>query len=72
MEPVFPLEFFDLASSSPERRRPPEIIARDDVHAGAPELRITNLRDPLALIRCLLTGLSQATGNTILTFTQPL
>ena len=36
------------------------------------QLQITNLRDPLALIRCLLTGLSQAKGNTILTFTQPL
>lgn len=36
------------------------------------QLQITNLRDPLALVRCVLTGLSQAKGNTILTFTQPL
>lgn len=36
------------------------------------QLQIVNLRDPLALIRCVLTGLSQATGTTSLTFTQPL
>ena len=36
------------------------------------QLQITNLRDPLALIRCVFHGLSQATGNTVLTFTQPL
>jgi hypothetical protein len=36
------------------------------------QLQIVNLRDPLALIRCVLTGLSQATGTTTLTFTQPL
>ena len=36
------------------------------------QLQIANLRDPLALIHCVLTGLSQATGTTSLTFTQPL
>lgn len=36
------------------------------------QLQILNLRDPLALLRCLLHGLSQATGTTSLTFTQPL
>jgi hypothetical protein len=36
------------------------------------QLQIVNLRDPLALIRCALTGLSQATGTTSLIFTQPL
>jgi len=36
------------------------------------QLQIVNIRDPLALIRCALTGLSQATGTTSLTFTQPL
>ena len=36
------------------------------------QLQITNLRDPKALLRCVLHGLSQATGNTVLTFTQPL
>ncbi len=36
------------------------------------DLRIINLRDPQALARCLLTGLSQATGTTSLTFTEPL
>jgi hypothetical protein len=33
---------------------------------------IANLRDPLALITCLTTGLAQAGGTTSLTFTQPL
>ncbi|MES1244763.1 MAG: hypothetical protein ABUT39_24360 [Acidobacteriota bacterium] len=36
------------------------------------DLRIVNLRDPRALLRCVLHGLSQATGTTSLTFTQPL
>jgi hypothetical protein len=36
------------------------------------QLQIVNLRDPLALLHCLLNGLSQATGTTSLTFTQPL
>ena len=36
------------------------------------QLQINNVRDPLALIRCTLTGLAQAKGTTILTFTQPL
>ena len=36
------------------------------------QLQIANVRDPLALIRCVLTGLSQAKGTTSLTFTQPL
>jgi len=36
------------------------------------ETRIINLRDPRALLRCVLHGLSQATGTTSLTFTQPL
>ncbi len=33
---------------------------------------IANLRDPLALLTCLTTGLAQASGTTSLTFTQPL
>jgi hypothetical protein len=33
---------------------------------------IANLRNPLALITCLTTGLAQASGTTSLTFTQPL
>ena len=36
------------------------------------DLRIVNVRDPKALLRCILHGLSQATGTTSLTFTQPL
>ena len=36
------------------------------------QLQIVNVRDPLALIRCALTGLSQAQGTTSLIFTQPL
>jgi len=36
------------------------------------QLQINNVRDPLALIRCASTGMSQASGTTILTFTQPL
>jgi len=36
------------------------------------QLQIVNVRDPLALLHCLLSGLSQATGTTSLTFTQPL
>jgi hypothetical protein len=36
------------------------------------QLQVNNVRDPLALIRCALSGLSQATGTTVLTFTQPL
>ncbi len=36
------------------------------------QLQIVNVRDPLALIRCVLTGLSQAKGTTSLIFTQPL
>ena len=36
------------------------------------QLQINNVRDPLALIRCVLTGMSQAKGTTALTFTQPL
>lgn len=36
------------------------------------QLQIVNVRDPLALLHCLLNGLSQATGTTSLTFTQPL
>jgi hypothetical protein len=36
------------------------------------QVQIVNLRDPLALIRCVLTGLSQAQGTTSLIFTQPL
>ena len=35
-------------------------------------ITIANLRDPLALITCLTTGLAQASGTTSLTFTQPL
>jgi hypothetical protein len=33
---------------------------------------IANLRNPLALVTCLTTGLAQASGTTSLTFTQPL
>ena len=33
---------------------------------------IANLRNPLALITCLTTGLAQASGTTSLTFTRPL
>jgi hypothetical protein len=36
------------------------------------QILVANLRDPLALITCLTTGLAQATGTTSLTFTQPL
>ncbi|HSK78979.1 MAG TPA: hypothetical protein VLQ45_21175 [Thermoanaerobaculia bacterium] len=36
------------------------------------QLQIINIRDPQALLRCLLNGLSQATATTSLTFTQPL
>jgi hypothetical protein len=36
------------------------------------DILIANLRDPLALITCLTTGLAQASGTTSLTFTQPL
>lgn len=36
------------------------------------QVLIANLRDPLALLACLTTGLSTATGITSLTFTQPL
>jgi hypothetical protein len=36
------------------------------------QLQIVNVRDPLALLHCLLNGLSQATGTTSLTFSQPL
>jgi len=34
-------------------------------------ITIANIRDPLALIACLTTGLTQATGTTSLTFTSP-
>jgi len=34
------------------------------------QLQIVNLRDPLALLQCLLSGLSQASGTSSLTFTQ--
>jgi hypothetical protein len=34
-------------------------------------ITIANVRDPLALIACLTTGLAQATGTTSLTFTNP-
>ncbi len=34
-------------------------------------ITIANVRDPLALLSCLTTGLSQATGTTSLTFTNP-
>lgn len=33
---------------------------------------VANLRDPLALLTCLISGLAQASGTTSLTFTQPL
>ena len=36
------------------------------------DLRILNVRNPLALLHCVQNGLSQATGTTSLTFTQPL
>jgi hypothetical protein len=36
------------------------------------QIQIVNLRDPLALVRCALTGLSRATGTASITFTQPL
>jgi hypothetical protein len=36
------------------------------------QITIANLRDPLALITCLTSGLAQASGTTSLTFTQPL
>ena len=36
------------------------------------QVTIANIRDPLALLTCLTTGLSTATGITSLTFTQPL
>lgn len=35
-------------------------------------ITIANLRDPLALLTCLTSGLGQASGTTSLTFTQPL
>lgn len=35
------------------------------------QLQIVNLRDPSALLKCALYGLAQTTGNTSLTFTQP-
>ena len=35
------------------------------------EILVANLRDPLALISCLTTGLAKASGTTSLTFTQP-
>jgi hypothetical protein len=34
-------------------------------------ITIANIRDPLALLECLISGLAQATGITSLTFTQP-
>ena len=36
------------------------------------QIVIANLRDPMALVACLTSGLAQATGTTSLTFTQPL
>jgi len=36
------------------------------------QLQITNVRNPLALLQCTTNGLSQATGTTLLTFTEPL
>jgi hypothetical protein len=36
------------------------------------QVTIANIRDPLALITCLTTGLATATGTTSLTFTQPI
>lgn len=36
------------------------------------QIQIVNLRDPVALLHCVLTGLSQTTGTSSLTFTQPL
>jgi hypothetical protein len=36
------------------------------------QIQIANIRDPLALLTCLTTGLSTATGTTSLTFTPPL
>jgi hypothetical protein len=35
------------------------------------QITVANIRDPLALLSCLTTGLSTATGITSLTFTQP-
>ncbi len=36
------------------------------------QIQIANLRDPLALLHCALTGLSRTTGTSSITFTQPL
>ena len=36
------------------------------------QLQVVNVRDPQALLKCLLSGLSQATAITSLTITQPL
>jgi len=36
------------------------------------QIQIANIRDPLALLTCLSTGLATATGTTSLTFTPPL
>jgi hypothetical protein len=36
------------------------------------QIQVANIRSPLALLTCLTTGLSTATGLTSLTFTQPL
>ena len=36
------------------------------------QIQVANIRDPLALLTCLTTGLSTATGSTTLTFTPPL
>jgi hypothetical protein len=36
------------------------------------QIQIANVRDPLALLTCLTSGLSTATGVTSLTFTEPL
>jgi hypothetical protein len=36
------------------------------------QIQIVNVRNPLALISCLFTGLSQTSGTTSLTFLQPL
>jgi hypothetical protein len=33
--------------------------------------QIANLRDPLASLYCVLTGLSRTTGTSSITFTQP-
>jgi hypothetical protein len=37
---------------------------------GGDQIKIANIRDPLALLTCLATGLSTASGITSLTFTQ--